>query len=79
MIVDGFVSAICSILRGLASLLPTGSLNLPSATSVANALAGLDSLVPVLLPLQIGATCLAGLAAFVAVRVVVYVVNVVVP
>lgn len=79
MIVDAFVKAMCDLVRTVLSVLPQGSLGLPSAYSVANSLAGLDSLVPVLLPLRIGAVCLSGLAAFVLVRIVVYVLNVVVP
>lgn len=72
MIVDLLVGLVAGILAPVLGLLPEGHLALPAASSLAASLAGLDSLVPVLGVLRLGAVMLSLLLVFVSVRVVVF-------
>jgi hypothetical protein len=72
-----------TIVTGLANLalapLPEGHLDLPSPSGLANVLGGVDSLVPILGPLSLAMTVLAAVGVFIAVRLVLVVVNIVWP
>ena len=73
MIVDTLVSWIASLFNPVLNQLPDSSLGLPDPTSLANNLAGLDGLVPVLGVLRLGAVMLSALLVFLIVRVIVFV------
>lgn len=79
MIVDALVAAVLGIWNFTTGLLPTGNLPLPSPAGLATVLAQLDSLVPILGPLSLALTILAALAAFIVVRLILVVVNIVWP
>jgi hypothetical protein len=71
MIVGWFLDAFVAIVQPLVDALPVGHLSLPDASGLASTLSDLDSLVPILGVLRIGAVMLAALAAFFAVRLAV--------
>ena len=79
MIVKYLADLLATLLSPVLNLLPVGHLPLPSPDGVASTLAGLDSLVPVLLPLQIGAGMLLALVAFIGFRVIVFLWHLVIP
>lgn len=68
MIVDALVAFLEALVTPVLALLPQGSLNLPSADGLASTLAGLDSILPVLGVLRLGAAMLAGLLFFLIFR-----------
>lgn len=72
MIVDAFVMLLGGLLNGVLSVLPAGHLGLPDPAGLASSLVGLDSLVPVLGVLRLGAVMLLALVGFVIVRVLVF-------
>ena len=73
MIVDLVVRFFADLFRPVIDTLPQGHLSLPGVTGLGSSLAGLDSLVPVLGVLRLGAVMLSALVLFVVVRVVVFV------
>lgn len=79
MIIKLLGQLLATLLQPLVNLLPVGQLPLPSPDGVASTLAGLDSLVPVLLPLQIGAGMLLALVGFIGFRVLVFLWHMVIP
>ncbi len=72
MITDAVVAILGALVSPVLSLLPAGHLSLPASTGVGDSLAGLDSFIPVLGVLRLGAVMLAGLAVFLIFRVVVF-------
>lgn len=79
VITDAIVGAALALVSGVLGLLPSGHLSLPSAAGLGDVLAGLDSMVPILAPLQVALGLLAAVLVFMAVRLVLVVVNIVWP
>lgn len=79
VITDALLSFALAIWNGAVGLLPSGHLPLPSATGLASVLGGLDSLIPILGPLSLALVILSAVVAFIVVRVILVVINIVWP
>lgn len=79
MIVDGLVAALLSVWEFVVALLPEGNLTLPSVGGIGTVIAQVDSLVPIIGPLTLALTILGALTAFLVVRIILVVVNIVWP
>lgn len=80
MITDRILGLLAALLETVTAPLPRGSaLQLPSLDSFWNALAGIDSLIPILGPITAGLTLLGALGAFLLVRLVLVVWNLIYP
>lgn len=79
VITDALLDAALAVWNFAVGLLPTGHLALPSPDGLADVLGGLDSMVPILAPIQLGLTILAAVLVFITVRVILVVWNIVYP
>jgi hypothetical protein len=79
VITDALLKAIMAIVGPIFDLLPTGHLSLPDPSALADVLGGLDSMVPILAPLEVALVILAAVVLFMAVRAVLVVVNIIWP
>jgi hypothetical protein len=79
VIVDLLVAAGLSVWNFAVGLLPTGHLDLPGASGLADVLGGVDSLIPIRGPLLLALGVLSAVVVFVVVRVVLIVINIVLP
>lgn len=68
MLVGAVIQLLVALVQPLVELLPTSTLTLPDPSGIGGGLADLDTLLPVLAPLQFCAVLLLGLAAFIGLR-----------
>jgi hypothetical protein len=76
---EWLAKALDAVLSPVLDLLPSDHLSLPSAAPVADALASIDAVVPILGPLHMAATCLAAVLAFITTRLLLTVWNLIYP
>lgn len=79
MILDALWSAVGSILSAVFGVLPTVSLNLSSATAIGAMLCKVDTLLPILGPLNLVLTLLNLVPIFLGIRLVIVIWNAVKP
>lgn len=79
MITDALLSFAHLIWSYSVGLLPTGHLDLPGASTVADLLGGLDSMLPILAVIQLALTVLVAVLVFFSVRIVLVIWNLIWP
>jgi hypothetical protein len=79
VITDALLGAALAVWNYAVGLLPDGHLSLPSTSGLSTVLGQVDSLVPILGPLQLALTILSAVGVFIAVRLVLVVINIIWP
>lgn len=79
MITDALISFVTTIAGWILELLPTGNLNLPTPQPLVDVLGRVDSLVPIAGPLTAAILVLSAVVAFIAVRLILMLWNLIWP